>query len=366
MKSESEGASVTQKPFGTGPDGQMPAAQRASSTSMRIARAALSAMVTPQGFLLALIVAIGVVTSLRSQYFLTTQNIENIARQIAVSGILAGGTTLLMLSGLIDLSIGAATAFVGLVAIKLVLSAGLPFVPALAAAVAMIIVINAAMGLVIATTKVPSFMLTLAVWTALGGVDLLIQGDFPIVLPDGRQYTLLGQDEVLPHLPYSVVLCVAVWVVVWCGMRWSGLVQQAKAMGSNEEAARLSGLRIDRLKVAVFAFNGLIVGVAGMVLVSQLGSAAATSGSGLEIQTIAAVVIGGAGLEGGRASMVGSALGVILLGVISNSLNLLHIRGQWQVILYGAIIAVAVIGREVRVRGLVSIRAPSRRSKRAA
>jgi len=336
---------------------------RAGSWLTRVGLAIGRAALTPQGFLFALIVVICIVTAARSQYFLTATNIENIGRQIAVTGILAGGTTLLMLAGLIDLSIGAATALVGLVAIKLVLSAGIPFFPALGVAVAIVVLIDAAMGLIIAKTRVPSFMLTLALWTALGGIDLLIQGDFPVVLPDGRQYTLLGQDEVVRYLPYSVVVCFAVWIFVWCAMRWSGVVQQAKAMGSNEEAARLSGLRIDRLKVGVFAFNGLIVGLAGMVLVSQLGSAAATSGTGLEIQTIAAVVIGGAGLEGGRASMVGSALGVILLGVIANSLNLQHIRGQWQVILYGAIIAIAVIGREVRLRGFLSARSASRRSK---
>jgi ribose transport system permease protein len=336
----------------------------ASSSPARLARAVGRAALTPQGFLLALIIAICVVTALRSQYFLTAANIENIGRQVAVTGVLAGGTTLLMLAGLIDLSIGAASALVGLVAIKLVLDAGVTYVLALVIAVSIVVVLGGGMGLVIAKTRVPSFMLTLAVWTALGGVDLLLQGDFPVVLPNGSQYTLLGQDEVVRYVPYSVVICFAVWIVVWCGMRWSGVVQQTKAMGSNEEAARLSGLRIDRLKVGVFAFNGLIVGIAGTILVSELGSAAATSGTGLEIQTIAAVVIGGAGLEGGRASMVGSALGVILLGVISNSLNLQHIRGQWQVILYGAVIATAVIGREVRVRGFLSSRSASRRSRR--
>jgi ribose/xylose/arabinose/galactoside ABC-type transport system permease subunit len=134
-----------------------------------------SAVLSPQGFLLALILVLSVETSLRSEYFLTQANLENIGRQIAVVGILASGTTLLMLTGLIDLSIGAVGALVGLLATKLVLDAGLPFSIAAALAVCTSVLLAAAMGLVIARTKVAAFMLTLGVWTAVAGVDLLLR-----------------------------------------------------------------------------------------------------------------------------------------------------------------------------------------------
>ncbi len=322
-----------------------------SATRRRLSgarRSVPSAMLSPQGFLLALILVLSVETALRSEYFLTQANLENIGRQIAVVGILASGTTLLMLTGVIDLSIGAVSALVGLMATKLVVDAGVPFGVAALLAVGTSVLLAAAMGFVIARTKVAAFMLTLGVWTAITGVDLLLQGEFPISLPAGGQYTVLGQGELGGAIPYSVLICVALWVMTGAAMRWSSLLHQAKAVGSNEEAARLSGIRTDRIKVIVFAINGLIVGIAGLVLLSRLGSAAYDSGDGLEIQTIAAVVLGGAVLEGGRASIVGSALGVILIGVISNSLNLQQIAGEWQLVIYGSIIVAAVIGREVR------------------
>ncbi len=322
-----------------------------SATRRRLSgarRSVPSAMLSPQGFLLALILVLSVETALRSEYFLTQANLENIGRQIAVVGILASGTTLLMLTGVIDLSIGAVSALVGLMATKLVVDAGVPFGVAALLAVGTSVLLAAAMGFVIARTKVAAFMLTLGVWTAITGVDLLLQGEFPISLPAGGQYTVLGQGELGGAIPYSVLICAALWVMTGAAMRWSSLLHQAKAVGSNEEAARLSGIRTDRIKVIVFAINGLIVGIAGLVLLSRLGSAAYDSGDGLEIQTIAAVVLGGAVLEGGRASIVGSALGVILIGVISNSLNLQQIAGEWQLVIYGSIIVAAVIGREVR------------------
>jgi ribose transport system permease protein len=328
-----------------------PARGDASPTRRRLStarRGVPAALLSPQGFLLALILVLSVETALRSEYFLTQANLENIGRQIAVVGILASGTTLLMLTGLIDLSIGAVSALVGLLATKLVLDAGLPFGVAALAAVCTSVLLAAAMGFVIARTKVAAFMLTLGVWTAVTGVDLLLQGEFPITLPPGDQYTVLGQGELGGAIPYSVLICVVLWIMTGAAMRWSSLLHQAKAVGSNEEAARLSGIRTDRIKVIIFALNGLIVGIAGVVLLSRLGSAAYDSGDGLEIQTIAAVVLGGAVLEGGRASIVGSALGVILIGVISNSLNLQQIAGEWQLVIYGSIIVAAVIGREVR------------------
>jgi ribose transport system permease protein len=306
-------------------------------------------LISPQGFLLLLIVAIGVQAALASQYFLTVDNLTNVGRQVAVVGILSSGTTILMLTGLLDLSIGAAAALVGLVFVRLLME-GWPVWGAALAAVAVSLGISLAVGFTVARTRVPSFMLTLALWTALGGVNLLIQGPFPLPLPADIEFSRLGQGDLFGSLPYAVTICVLLWVLVGAAMRWSPLLHEMRAVGSNEEAARLSGIRLERVKVTAFALSGLIVGIAGLVLVSRLASASADSGQGLEIETIAAVVIGGAALSGGRASIVGSAFGVLLIGLISNSLNLQHVSGEWQGILYGLIIAVAVIGREVRLR----------------
>lgn len=306
-------------------------------------------VVSPQGFLLLLIVAIGVQATLASQYFFTADNLTNVGRQVAVVGILSSGTTILMLTGLLDLSIGAATALVGLVFVRLLMDGSPVWVAALLAIVVSF-GISVAVGFTVAKTRVPSFMLTLALWTALGGVNLLIQGPFPLPLPPEVEFSRLGQADLFGRLPYSVAICVLLWVLVGAAMRWSPLLHEMRAVGSNEEAARLSGIRLERVKVTAFALSGLVVGIAGLVLVSRLASASADSGQGLEIETIAAVVIGGAALSGGRASIVGSAFGVLLIGLISNSLNLQHVSGEWQGILYGLIIAVAVIGREVRLR----------------
>jgi ribose transport system permease protein len=328
-------------------------AQDAGSTGrerMRALRLRFGRFVlTPQGFLFALILQLGIQTAAASEFFLTTDNLTNVSRQVAVLGILTSGTTILMLTGLLDLSIGAAAALTALLTVRMVMGLDLPVGLAAVVAVAAIVLLNVAMGFTIAKTKVPSFMLTLAVWTMLGGVNLLVQGDFPLPLPDEVDFRFLAQGEALPNVSWGVVLCVVLWFLVGAAMKWSPLVHQMRAVGSNEEAARLSGIPVDRVKTLAFAFNGIVVGLAGLLLLSRLSSASADAGLGLEIQTIAAVVIGGAALAGGRASILGSALGVILIGLISNSLNLQQVSGQWQSVLYGAIIAIAVVGRELHL-----------------
>ncbi len=316
-----------------------------SATRRRLSgarRSVPSAMLSPQGFLLALILVLSVETALRSEYFLTQANLENIGRQIAVVGILASGTTLLMLTGVIDLSIGAVSALVGLMATKLVVDAGVPFGVAALLAVGTSVLLAAAMGFVIARTKVAAFMLTLGVWTAITGVDLLLQGEFPISLPAGGQYTVLGQGELGGAIPYSVLICAALWVMTGAAMRWSSLLHQAKAVGSNEEAARLSGIAIDRVKLVAYVLSGFCAAVGSIILTARVASGQPSLGTSLPLESVSAVVLGGVSLFGGRGSVIGVAFGVLFVSILSNGLNLLNVSSYTQMMVIGAALIVAV------------------------
>jgi ribose/xylose/arabinose/galactoside ABC-type transport system permease subunit len=304
----------------------------------------------PRAALLALaavLLVVVVITASRSEHFLTVQNLRNVLLQVSVLWILASGMTLLMVSGGIDLSVGTMMSLTAVVAAKLI-EDGAPLGLGVACAIGLGVAIGACNGALAAWSTSHPFVVTLGVSIVLQGFAISASGGSPVSnLPDAL--TSFGAGRTL-GLPDSVLLAAVVMVLCGVLLHFTTFGRRLYAMGGNEQAALLSGMRIKRTKVALYALNGCLVGIAALVYTSQIASAQPLMGNGYELQAIAAVAVGGVPLAGGRGSIIGTLLGVLLLGVISNSLNLLGVDAAYQYVLQGAVIIVAVMSQRHRAR----------------
>jgi len=293
-----------------------------------------------QVFLLLLLIAVmSGTTAFFNPAFFTLQNWLNILNQNAVLGIVAAGATLVMISGNFDISVGSLVGFSTTFAASLVMRGGSVAV-AIFWGFVMAILGCTLNGVIVAKTKAPSFIITLATRSVYYGLALVVTGGVTQSL--GGKFATLGRGTTLGiHNPIFFFL--GVYVLLFWFLRYTRTGRRIYAVGGNEEAAFLSGVNTQRVKILVYLMNGVFVGLAAMILLSRLGSALPSTGSGLELRAIAAVVIGGVPLTGGKGSALGTFLGVILMGLISNVLNLLNISAYYQEIAIGIIIAIAII-----------------------
>ena len=288
------------------------------------------------GIVLAFIVA--VVSALEPR-FLSRNNIQNILQQTAVLGIASLGMNIVMISGGLDLSIGNNIALTACVITTLV-SRNVPVGQAVLAGMLCAVGCGALNGLIIVKSRGFPFIITLGTMTIFNGVAL--------VITNGESHSLKGQFQfigqgMIAHAPVSAVI----WAVIACAsfvvLRYSKFGRRLYMVGGNEKAAFFSGVKTNVTKFFVYTLNGFIVWIAAAVLVSRLGSAVPATGSGYELRSIAAVVIGGASLFGGRGTVPGCILGTVLMGIVSNSLNALKISYFYQ----GLILGVIIIGAAV-------------------
>jgi ribose transport system permease protein len=299
--------------------------------------------------LIALVLMV-VAMALLSDNFLTPENGWNILRQISVNLCLSVGMTLVILSGGIDLSVGAVLAFSGAVAAGLLKNGvALPVfgvmleVTAAGAVVAGVLVglgLGWFNGIAVTRFNLPPFVATLGMFSIARGLTMLWTGGFPVT-GLGPAYGFLGTGEFL-GVPMPVWLSaglVAVFVVVTKRTRFG---RHLYAVGGNERAALLTGLRVGRIKTWVYALGGGLAGVAGVLVTARLDSAQPNAGLGYELDSIAAVVIGGTSLSGGRGSVFGTVLGCLIIGVLNNGLFLLNVSPFWQQIIKGFVILAAV------------------------
>ncbi|WP_319518441.1 ABC transporter permease [uncultured Martelella sp.] len=290
--------------------------------------------------LLITLVAIVILTAVGNPRFLSANNLLNILFQVSALGIVAFGQTILLIGAGLDLSVGAMLSVAGLVCALTIASTGSVLLGVLAGILAggFIGCIN---GLLVSTNRATPFIITLGMMTFLQGVAIIISGGSP-VNGSGALFDVFGLGT-LAGIPYPVYVMALTLVAVFLVMRSTTLGRYAFAVGGNEEAARLSGIPVRRLKIALYALNGLLVGVAAVVLTGILDSALPNMGTGYELRAIAAVVIGGTPLLGGRGTVIGTLGGVLLLGLVSNSMNLLGIGANYQSVVLGLIITAAVI-----------------------
>jgi ribose transport system permease protein len=281
--------------------------------------------------------------------FLKTDNLLNVANQVAVIAILAVGMTLVIITGGIDLSVGsliALSAVLGTLLIRRYAGAeqatAAGMVACCLAAVLACGVVGALSGVVVTQFAVPSFIVTLGTMLmASGAAFLLTQGESVYELPNA--FVWLGRGADLAGVPNAVVLMALLYAAAHVVLTRTAFGRYVYAVGGNAEAARLAGVRVSAVVVLVFALNGLLAGLGGVVMASQLKSGSPTYGQVYELYVIAAVVVGGTSLAGGEGNVLGTLLGAFLIGVIQNGMNLTGVESYTQKVVLGAIIVAAVL-----------------------
>ena len=279
-----------------------------------------------------------------SPRFLTTGNILNVLRQTSINAVIATGMTFVILTGGIDLSVGSVLAYTGAVMAAL-LGTGLPLGASCFVVLALGAAIGCVTGVIITKGKAQPFIATFVSMTLLRGATLVFTDGRPIDAGQGLHadaFAFLGQGYFL-SIPLPVFFMAAVLGLGYYILGHTRLGRYVFALGSNENAARLSGLRTDLVKTTVYAISGVLAALAGIILTSRLSSAQPTAGQGYELDAIAAVVIGGTTLSGGRGSLLGTIIGALVIGILNNGLNLMNVSSYYQMLAKGAVILVAVL-----------------------
>ena len=299
--------------------------------------------------LIALVLMV-IAMTLLSDKFLTPDNGWNILRQISVNLCLSIGMTLIILSGGIDLSVGAILALAGAVAAGVLKNGvAIPMFDvllqftvfgAIVCGIGVGLVLGWFNGFVVTRFNIPPFVATLGMFSIARGMTMLWTGGFPITgLGEGFGYLGTGVFLGVPMPVWISVVLVAAFVVLTRKTRFGRYLY---AVGGNERASLLTGLRVNRIKVWVYTLGGGLAGVAGLLVTARLDSAQPNAGLGYELDSIAAVVIGGTSLSGGRGSVLGTVLGCLIIGVLNNGLFLLNVSPFWQQIIKGFVILAAV------------------------
>jgi len=291
------------------------------------------------GFLIAFI-AVCAILSVLSPVFLTRSNILNVVKQSSVFGIMAVGMTFVILTGGIDLSVGSILAFAGAVAAGM-LKAGAPISLVMLASLGIGAVLGLANGLVITLGRITPFVTTLAMMSIARSLTLIYTNGYPIsgFHPDFR---FLG-GGVLLGIPFPIVVFVATAILATVILGQTRLGRYTFAIGGNEEAVRLSGISSSFYKTMVYVISGLACGLAAVIHTSRLNSAEPVAGTGYELDVIAAVVIGGTSLNGGRGSVWGTLIGALLITVINTAMVLLNINPYYSGLVKGLILLGAVL-----------------------
>lgn len=293
--------------------------------------------------LVGLLVLITIVTIL-SPSFLSTKNIFNILRQTSVNGIIAAGMTFVILTGGIDLSVGSILAISGAVCASL-LASGQNIIIAVLVALIIGAMVGFLNGFIITKGKLQPFIATLATMTILRGLTLVYTDGKPITLGSGDLAIKFGQigGGKIFGIPTPALIMILVFAICTFVLKNTQMGRYTYALGSNEEATKLSGLNTDKIKIAVYTISGILASVAGIIITSRLFSAQPTAGDGYELDAIAAVVLGGTSLTGGRGKITGTIIGALIIGVLSNALNILDVSSYYQMMVKGAVILVAVL-----------------------
>jgi ribose transport system permease protein len=335
------------------------------SSSTQLSRTS-RAIIMRGGPLIALIL-LSAYLAFATPYFLTVSNLTNVLRQSSITAILAVGQTLVIISAGIDLSVGAVAALAASVAAVMMTQqihiAGLTIGPVsfwLGLPIALIVGILCGMlnGFIINRGHIPDFIATLGTMTMLRGIALLITGGLPVpshltatelkgYLPESMIW--LGSGDIF-GIPIPGLVAVVTAIAGWFILRYTVLGRSIYAVGGNREASRVSGINIDRTKLAVYTICGLTAAIGGVVLAGRLNSANALMAEAENLNSIAAVVIGGTNLFGGEGGVAGSLIGALIMGVLANGLNLLNVSAFWQRVVQGAVIILVVIFDQWRRR----------------
>nr|WP_206076005.1 ribose ABC transporter permease [Marinitoga lauensis] len=284
-------------------------------------------------------IGISIFFAILSDRFFTLSNIINVFRQVSIQAIMAFGMTMVIISGGIDLSVGSTFALSAVIMAS-VLKGGSVFLGILVA-----LVVGALMGFangfIIAKGRIQPFIVTLATMAIGRSLTLVYTQGMPITgLPSS--FRVIGRGNLL-GIPYPIIIMLGTFILIWFILSNTKLGLYTYAIGGNETAAKLSGVKVIKYKIIIYIISGVLSALSAMLLTARLNSAQPTFGSGYELDAIAAVVLGGASLSGGRGSVIGTIFGALIMGVINNGLNLLNVSPFYQQAVKGAVILIAVL-----------------------
>jgi ribose transport system permease protein len=289
------------------------------------------------------------VLSLLSPHFLTTENLLNVSLQASIVAIIAAGMTFVILTGGIDLSVGSLVAISGIVSTSAIKTGGpglTVFAAAALAGLAVGSVSGATAGILITRFRIAPFIVTLALMTVWRGLSFVITEGRPVwELPES--FASLASGRVL-GVPLPTLVMVVVILVAHVTLRTTTFGRYVYAVGGNPEAARLAGIRTDRVVVWVYVISGALASASGVLLASRMNSGQPNAGVMYELDVIAAVVVGGTSLSGGRGSIAGTFLGTMLIAILRNGLNLLDVNSYFQQVIVGVVILLAVLIDRIR------------------
>ena len=292
--------------------------------------------------------------SFASPAFMQTDNIVGILQATAVNGVLAIACTFIIITAGIDLSVGTMMTFCSVMTGVVLTNMGMPLWTGVVTSIFFGALCGFTSGFMIAKMKIPPFIATLGMMLLTKGLSLVISGTKPIYFNDTEGFTAIAQDsligEILPSLPIpnAVLILFIVAIAATFILNKTILGTYTFALGSNEEAVRLSGVNTDRWKIIVYSFAGGICGIAGLLMASRLNSAQPALGQGYELDAIAAVVIGGTSLSGGSGTILGTIIGAFIMSVLTNGLRIMSVAQEWQIIVTGVIIILAVYADNMR------------------
>ncbi len=289
--------------------------------------------------LLIIMLGISAVLTALSPYFLTVPNLINVVLTMSVIGIVSIGMTYVMLSGGIDLSVGSTMGLSAVIAATFAKN-GSPFIVVVVVGLGIGFAIGLINGLAITLLRVPPLIATLAMLSIAKGVQLIYSHGVTVFgLGDAVGY--LGRGSIGP-IPVPIVLLVLLYILASISLGQTSFGRKVYSVGGNERAARIVGIQVERIKIAVYVLSGMLAAFGGLILISRLDSAPTVIGTGLELDTIAAVVIGGTSLTGGKGGVWGTLIGVAILALIQNALNLLNVSPYFTQLVQGLVIFTAV------------------------
>jgi len=297
------------------------------------------------------VIALMIVGHLLHHNFLTTANLVNVARQLAVPAILAFGATILIIGGMLDLSAGSVLALAGVMAAQVYVDTG-SLILAMIVGIIVGLICNVLNALMVATLRAPPFIATLAMMAIARGVALQYTQGRNVVLERDSRFSIFGQGsldlpwfggETLVSIPFPIIFLFIIFIVTWYILRNTRLGRSVYAIGGNEEAAKASGINVVRSKYMAFIVNGVFVGIAGVLFMSRINIGQPNGAEGYEFQALTAAVIGGTSFSGGIGTAPGTLAGAFIVRFLDNIMNLNGVGSHVQRIVRGLIIALAVI-----------------------
>lgn len=293
------------------------------------------------GPIIALIVLMIFVTILNPS-FIRPSNLINLLRQVSVNALIAFGMSFVILTGGIDLSVGSVLALTSAIFAGL-LGMGVPPMLGVVIALAVGSLLGAINGILITKGKMAPFIATLATMTIFRGLTLVYTGGNPITnFGDAFSYKFIGRGYVL-GIPWPVILMIIFFAIAFVILNKTPFGRKTYAIGGNEKASFISGIKTDSVKIKIYAISGFLAAMAGLILTSRLNSAQPTAGTAYEMDAIAAVVLGGISMSGGKGSIAGTLVGALILGTLNNGLNMLGVSSFYQQIVKGIVILIAVL-----------------------